>query len=114
ANLLCLVDGTGSGSCLPADVAAVRGTVSTDECATGAAPGEALVYGLVPDGVREVELTAPDGSATRADVGENLWKASVALTPSDRRPEAVGWVAPDGERVAYAIPYSPDANEPCR
>jgi len=114
ADMLCFVDGTGSGSCLPASIAAVRGTLGSDECAFDLSEDEVLVYGLAPDGIDEVRLTARNGDVTRVTVADNMWKASVARRPADARPNTAEWVTRSGTPASYAIPYSPDVNLPCR
>jgi hypothetical protein len=74
----------------------VRGTaqVATDPCA-GPADDMLGVSGIVPDGVPAVFLTAPDGSAVRADVHDNAFAFVVA---PGRRPEPryVVWTGSDG------------------
>jgi hypothetical protein len=74
----------------------VRGIapVATDPCA-GPAHDMLGVSGIVPDGVPAVFLTAPDGSAVRADVHDNGF---TFVVPQARRPEPryVVWTGSDG------------------
>lgn len=39
--------------------------------------GEALVYGIAPDGVDTVSITGPDGKTTKAPVVNSVWLATV-------------------------------------
>jgi hypothetical protein len=74
----------------------VRGTaqVATDPCA-GPSHDMLGVSGIVPDGVPVVFLTAPDGSAVRADVHENGF--SFVVSPGRRPdPRYVVWTGTDG------------------
>jgi hypothetical protein len=74
----------------------VRGIAqaATDPCA-GPSHDMLGVSGIVPDGVPAVFLTAPDGSAVRADVHDNGFSFVV---PQARRPEPryVVWTGSDG------------------
>lgn len=74
----------------------VRGIaqVATDPCG-GPAHDMLGVSGIVPDGVPAVFLTAPDGSAVRADVHDNGF---TFVVPQARRPEPryVVWTGSDG------------------
>jgi hypothetical protein len=82
----------------------VRGIapVATDPCA---GPGRDMlgVSGIVPDGVAAVFLTAPDGSAVRADVQDNGFSFVV---PATRRPEPryVVWTGSDGTPHVQPVP----------
>ena len=82
----------------------VRGTatVATDPCA-GPAHDMLGVSGIVPDGVPAVFLTAPDGSAVRADVHGNGF--SFVVAPA-RRPEPryVVWTGSDGTPHVQPVP----------
>jgi hypothetical protein len=82
----------------------VRGTepVATDPCA-GPARDMLGVSGIVPDGVAAVFLTAPDGTAIRADVHDNGFSFVV---PSARRPELryVVWTGGDGTPHVQPVP----------
>jgi hypothetical protein len=74
----------------------VRGIapVATDPCA-GPARDMLGVSGIVPDGVPAVFLTAPDGTAVRADVQDNGFSF---VMPRTRRPEPryIVWTGSDG------------------
>jgi hypothetical protein len=88
----------------------VRGTapVATDPC-SGPARDMLGVSGMVPDGVAAVFLTAPDGTAVRADVQDNGFSFVV---PASRRPEPryVVWTGSDG--TPHVQPVSPFAAFP--
>jgi hypothetical protein len=43
----------------------------------GLGKGEALAYGLAPDGVDSVKVANPDGTSTSAPVVGNVWIAKV-------------------------------------
>lgn len=83
----------GGGGAL-ADLARGRATVSTDQC-SGQGHDMLSVSGRVPDGVAAVFLTAPDGTAVRADVKDNACEFVVA---HPRRPQQryVVWTGGDG------------------
>jgi hypothetical protein len=83
----------GGGGAL-ADLVRGRATVSTDSCA-GQGHDMLGVSGIVPDGVSAVYLTAPDGTAVRADVKDNAYEFVVAhpRTPQQRY---VVWTGGDG------------------
>jgi hypothetical protein len=82
----------------------VRGTapVATDPCA-GPARDMLGVSGIVPDGVAAVFLTAPDGTAIRADVHDNGFSFVV---PATRRPDPryVVWTGSDGTPHVQPVP----------
>jgi hypothetical protein len=83
----------GGGGALD-DLVRGRAPVSTDVCA-GANHDMLSVSGIVPDGVAAVFLTAPDGTAVRADVNDNGYEFVVAhpRTPQQRY---VVWTGGDG------------------
>jgi hypothetical protein len=83
----------GGGGALD-DLVRGRAPVSTDMCA-GANHDMLSVSGIVPDGVPAVFLTAPDGTAVRADVKDNGYEFVVAhpRTPQQRY---VVWTGGDG------------------
>jgi hypothetical protein len=82
----------------------VRGIapVATDPCA-GPARDMLGVSGIVPDGVPAVFLTAPDGTAVRADVQDNGFSFVLRRT---RRPEPryVVWTGGDGTPHVQPVP----------
>ncbi len=67
------------------------------------------VSGVVPDGVAAAYLTAPDGTAVRADVADNAY-AFVVPAPATRRrgvtPER-GAACPAGAIVVAPVPRAP-------
>ena len=83
----------GGGGAL-ADLVRGRAPVSTDSCA-GPSHDLLSVSGIVPDGVPAVFLTAPDGTAVRADVKDNGFEF---LVPHPRVPQQryVVWTGGDG------------------
>ncbi|HEY7621436.1 MAG TPA: hypothetical protein VH834_16780 [Solirubrobacteraceae bacterium] len=83
----------GGGGAL-ADLVRGRATVSTDQCA-GQNQGMLSVSGIVPDGVAAVFLTAPDGTAVRADVKDNAYEFVVAH-PRVPQQRYVVWTGADG------------------
>lgn len=110
-GLVCTFDGTGSGGCLPVDVARTDGSVGTDECPAGVDDDTIAVHGLVPDGVDRVELSFPHGQSRSVTVSDNMWFALVPRSPADR-PHDVSWDAGAAQHAA-AIPFSPDVSDPC-
>src|SRR4051794_14925319 len=68
--------------------------VATDPCA-GPARDMLGVSGIVPDGVPAVFLTAPDGTAVRADVQDNGFSFVVPRTRAPE-PRYVVWTGSDG------------------
>jgi hypothetical protein len=84
---------SGGGGAL-ADLVRGRAPVSTDSCA-GQSHDMLGVSGIVPDGVPAVFLTAPDGTAVRADVKDNAYEFVV---PHPRTPQQryVVWTGGDG------------------
>ena len=91
----------GGGAALP-DLVRGRGAVSVDACA---GPGHDMlgVSGVVPDGVAAAYLTAPDGTAVRADVADNAYPFVV---PAPRDP---GRSRSRGTRYANAVRITPEA-----
>jgi hypothetical protein len=84
---------TGGGGAL-ADLVRGRAPVSVDSCA--GENGDMLgISGIVPNGVGAVFLTAPDGTAIRADVKDNGYEF---LIPRPRTPgqRYVVWTGGDG------------------
>jgi hypothetical protein len=83
----------GGGGAL-ADLVRGRAPVSVDPCA-GAKHDMLSVSGVVPTGVAAVFLTAPDGTAVRADVKDNGYEF---LIPRSKVPEQrfVVWTGGDG------------------
>ena len=83
----------GGGGAL-ADLVRGRAPVVTDPCA-GPDHDMLGVSGIVPDGVAAAFLTAPDGTAVRADVKDNAYEF---LVPSARSPQQryVVWTGGDG------------------
>jgi hypothetical protein len=76
--------------------------VSVDACA---GPGHDMlgVSGVVPDGVAAAYLTAPDGTAVRADVSDNGY-AFVIPTPRDAGQRYVVWTGGDGTPHVQPVP----------
>ena len=91
----------GGGASL-ADLVRGRGAVSVDVCA-GPSHDMLGVSGVVPDGVAAAYLTAPDGTAVRADVTDNGY---AFVVPSPRRPEQryVVWIGGDGTPHVQPVP----------
>jgi hypothetical protein len=91
----------GGGAALP-DLVRGRGAVSVDACA---GPGHDMlgVSGVVPDGVAAAYLTAPDGTAVRADVSDNGY-AFVIPTPRDAGQRYVVWTGGDGTPHVQPVP----------
>jgi hypothetical protein len=91
----------GGGAALP-DLVRGRGAVSVDACA---GPGHDMlgVSGIVPDGVAAAYLTAPDGTAVRADVSDNGY-AFVIPTPRDAGQRYVVWTGGDGTPHVQPVP----------
>ncbi len=91
----------GGGAPLP-DLVRGRGAVSVDACA---GPGHDMlgVSGVVPDGVAAAYLTAPDGTAVRADVSDNGY-AFVVPTPRDPGQRYVVWTGGDGTPHVQPVP----------
>ena len=83
----------GGGGALD-DLVRGRAPVSVDQCA-GENHDLLSVSGIVPNGVAAVFLTAPDGTAVRADVKDNGYEFVV---PHPRRPQQryVVWTGGDG------------------
>jgi hypothetical protein len=83
----------GGGGAL-ADLVRGRAPVAIDPCA-GEARDMLGVSGIVPEGVAAVFLTAPDGTAVKADVKDNGYEF---LIPRPRTPEQryVVWTGGDG------------------
>jgi hypothetical protein len=92
----------GGGAAVP-DLVRGRGAVSVDACA-GPDRDMLGVSGVVPDGVGAAYLTAPDGTAVRADVVDNGY---AFVVPAPRRPEQryVVWTGGDG--TPHVQPVSP-------
>ena len=61
------------------------------------------VSGVVPDGVAAAYLTAPDGTAVRADVSDNGY-AFVVPTPRDPGQRYVVWTGGDGTPHVQPVP----------
>jgi hypothetical protein len=82
----------------------VRGIapVATDPCA-GPARDMLGVSGIVPDGVPAVFLTAPDGTAVRADVQDNGFSFVVPRTRAPA-PHYVVWTGSDGAPHVQPVP----------
>jgi hypothetical protein len=76
------------------DLVRGRAPVSSDMCA-GANHDMLSVSGIVPDGVAAVFLTAPDGTAVRADVKDNGYEFVVAH-PRTTQQRYVVWTGGDG------------------
>ena len=91
----------GGGAALP-DLVRGRGAVSVDACA---GPGHDMlgVSGVVPDGVAAAYLTAPDGTAVRADVADNAY-AFVVPAPRDPGQRYVVWTGGDGTPHVQPVP----------
>jgi hypothetical protein len=87
-------DAASGGGGAVADLVRGRAPVSTDACA-GESHDMLGVSGIVPDGVPAVFLTAPDGTAVRADVKDNAYEFVV---PHPRTPQQryVVWTGGDG------------------
>ncbi|QEC47229.1 hypothetical protein FSW04_06235 [Baekduia soli] len=85
-----------------ADLVRGRGAITTDPCG---GPGHDMlaVSGIVPDGVAAAFLTAPDGTAVRADVHENAY-AFVVPRPSRPDPRYVVWTGADGTPHVQPVP----------
>jgi hypothetical protein len=83
----------GGGGALD-DVVRGRAPASVDACA-GPNHDMLSVSGVVPDGVASVFLTAPDGTAVRADVHENGYEL-VVPRPRTFEPRYVVWTGGDG------------------
>ena len=109
---VCLVSPNGSGGCLPAAAAREEGALGVNECLPS---GEDLVqvFGLMPDGVKEVKLTSPGGKPITVAVESNGWAHVGSRTPAAERPTHVSWTGPSGTRTVQ-IGYSPDVNVPCQ
>ena len=107
---MCVVDGTASGSCMPADVFATDGTVSADECPSGLPGDQIVVSGIVPDAVKEVELVSPSG-AVQVAVKGNAWSYTGSRAASGRIQHVI-WTSGDKQHERD-VPYSPDVNRPC-
>jgi hypothetical protein len=84
---------SGGGGALD-DLVRGRAPVSSDECA-GSNHDMLGVSGVVPDGVAAVFLTAPDGTAVRADVKDNGYEFVVAH-PRTSQQRYVVWTGADG------------------
>lgn len=99
----------GGGGALT-DLVRGRAPVSTDSCA-GPSHDMLGVSGIVPDGVPAVFLTAPDGTAVRADVKDNAYEFLVAhpRTPQQRY---VVWTGGDG--TPHVQPIGAMAAPPAR
>jgi hypothetical protein len=99
----------GGGGALT-DLVRGRAPVSTDSCA-GPSHDMLGVSGIVPDGVPAVFLTAPDGTAVRADVKDNAYEFLVAhpRTPQQRY---VVWTGGDG--TPHVQPVTAMAVRPAR
>ena len=61
------------------------------------------VSGVVPDGVAAAYLTAPDGTAVRADVADNAY-AFVVPAPRDPGQRYVVWTGGDGTPHVQPVP----------
>lgn len=109
---VCLVSPNGSGGCLPLASAREEGALGVNECLPS---GEDLVqvFGLAPDGVKEVTLTSPDGNAAIVAVEANGWAHVASRTPAAQRPTHVSWTDASGPHT-LAIGYSPDINMACQ
>lgn len=106
---ICMLDGTASGGCLPAEIAAQRGTIGANECPVGAGEDAIELYGSVPDGVARVTLAYADGRTRSVAVTSNAWSVQVARGD---RPVTVAWSSGATESES-AVPYSPDVELPC-
>lgn len=63
--------------------------------------GDKLLFAaLVPDGLRDVVFTYPDGRTEQGAITGNA-----LVLESDRQPEKVSWTAPDGERLTSGIGF---------
>ena len=110
---LCLVSANGSGGCLPTAVATRGEAIGVNECL---ASGEDLVqvFGLMPDGIKEVTLTSRSGApAVTVAVESNGWSHVGPRTPAALRPTQVSWTGPSGTH-RLPIGYSPDIDMPCQ
>jgi hypothetical protein len=94
----------GGGGALD-DLVRGRAPVSTDMCA-GANHEMLSVSGIVPDGVAAVFLTAPDGTAVRADVKDNGYEF-VVVHPRATQQRYVVWTGGDGTPHVQPIVASP-------
>lgn len=112
-DAVCLVDGTNSGGCSPAEFVAERGMIGADECPAGAAPEIVQLHGLVADGVDAVQLHGPRDAIERVKVVNNAWSAQVGRHDGVR-PTDVSWVQPDGREAREAIPYTGEVAKPCQ
>ncbi|MEA2178294.1 MAG: hypothetical protein QOG77_1591, partial [Solirubrobacteraceae bacterium] len=92
---------TGGGAAL-GDLVRGRGTPGVDTCA---GPNRDMlgVSGVVPDGVGAAFLTAPDGTAVRADVVDNGY---AFVVPRGRTPQLryVVWTGGDGTPHVQPVP----------
>ena len=91
----------GGGGAL-GDLARGIAPVATELCA---GPGRDMlgVSGIVPDGVPAVFLTAPDGTAVRADVQDNGFSFVVPRTRTPE-PRYVVWTGSDGTPHVQPVP----------
>jgi hypothetical protein len=82
---LCVAAEIGASACINDPAKAAEGTAMTVGGAGGGPgfkDGEVVVYGVVPDGVRSVELYLKDGTHATYSVLGNAWTADV-MGPTD-------------------------------
>jgi hypothetical protein len=94
----------GGGGAL-ADLVRGRAPVSTEQCA-GENHDLLSISGIVPNGVAAVFLTAPDGTAVRADVKDNGYEFVVAH-PRAPQQRYVVWTGGDGTPHVQPILATP-------
>lgn len=109
---VCLINGSGSGGCLPAEAAAQDGTIGTSECGPIAGHNRVAVYGLAPDGVDEIQLTSNGGTSDTVAVESNGW-LHISSIAADTRPATASWTDSAGKAHRLSISYSPDVGGGC-
>lgn len=104
AGALCLGDGT-VNTCGAADAAVAGYLVAVRFCASGALPGQARLIGLVPDGIRSVDVVSAL-TVQEIAVRDNVYAATamapvrVAFTDAGGRRHEIPLTAPPGTACA--------------
>jgi hypothetical protein len=102
--VVALGDAAPGGGGAFADLIRGRAPVFVDPCA-GSGRDLLAVSGIVPDGVPAVFLTAPDGTAVRADVKDNGFQFVVPRTRTSE-PRYVVWTGGDGTPHVQPVPFA--------